>query len=305
MSCFNEGTRLRSASYGAASPSLGEYGVTSKKGTAFEGGFLGIMQDVKRAEIEKRCRRHPLTEVKAACNDTASTRDFAGALSRPGISVIAEIKYASPSRGRICSGPDPEAVSSGYKLGGAAAISVLTEEKYFCGDIAYLNRVRAVVDLPLLRKDFIIDPYQVYESRLAGADALLLIKAMLTAGQLADMIGLAAELGLAALVEIHDAAEMEEALSAGARLIGMNNRDLASLSVDTGRALELIGHYRKIKEERGLVLVAESGYFKHEDIAGLPECGIDAVLIGEALMRAEDKTAAIRNLLGGKSDDQS
>jgi len=263
------------------------------------------MQDVKRAEIAERCRRMPAAEAKAACKDMAPTRDFFGALSRPGISLIAEIKYASPSRGRICNGPAPEEVASGYQQGGVSAISILTEEKYFCGDIAYLNRVRAVVDLPLLRKDFIIDPYQVYESRLAGADALLLIKAMLTSGQLSDLTGLAAELGLAALVEIHDAAEMEETLACNARLIGINNRDLASLSVDTGRALELADCYRKEKEKLGLVLVAESGYFEHKDIADLPERGIDAVLIGEALMRAEDNAAAVRNLLGGKPDDQS
>ncbi|MDD2486494.1 MAG: indole-3-glycerol phosphate synthase TrpC [bacterium] len=306
MSCFNGSTRLclqatarqarlRSTSYGAA----------SKEGTAFEGGFLSIMRKLKEAEIAERCQRYSLTELKAACRDLASSRDFAGALSRPGISIIAELKYASPSKGRICSGPAPEEVAKSYELGGAAAISVLTEEKHFCGDMAYLGRVRAVVNLPLLRKDFIIDPYQVYESRLAGADAVLLIKAMLSVGQLSDLIGLAAELGLAALTEVHDEAEMEEALSADARLIGINNRDLSTLAVDIDRGIELAGRYREKKAGKGLLLIAESGYFRHEDIALLPQQGIDAVLVGEALMRAEDKAVAIGILLGGKSDDQS
>ncbi len=306
MNCLNEDTclrlqatarqaRLRSTSYDAA----------SKKGTAFEGGFLNTMRKLKESEIAERCRRYSLAELRAACRDLAPSRDFAGALSCPGISVIAELKYASPSKGRISSKPVPEEVAKSYELGGAAAISILTEEKYFCGNTAYLGRVRAVVNLPLLRKDFIIDPYQVYESRLAGADALLLIKAMLSVGQLSDLVGLAAELGLAALTEVHDEAEMEEALSADARLIGINNRDLSTLSVDTGKAIKLAGHYREKKDDKGLLLVAESGYFRHEDIAPLPQQGIDAVLVGEALMRAEDQRAAVKNLLRGKLNDQS
>ncbi len=218
-------------------------------------------------------------------------RDFAAAVSGPGVSLIAEHKRRSPSAGVIRDETALEQVVAAYQRGGAAALSVLTEGPNFGGSPEDLRRARAASTLPILRKDFVIDPYQVQESFSLGADAILLIVAALEDPQLAELHDQAGQLGIAALVEVHDQGELERALAIGARLIGINNRDLTTLEVDTGRTFELRG---RIPD--GTLVVAESGFTERRQIDELESAGVDAVLIGEALMRAGDIEAAVRRL---------
>jgi indole-3-glycerol phosphate synthase len=234
-----------------------------------------------RQEVDRR-RTAPLEP-----RDT-EVRDFTAALSRPGLSLIAEHKRRSPSAGVIREELTLEDVVGAYERGGAAAVSVLTEGPNFGGSLEDLRRARAASTLPILRKDFTIDPYQVDESFAAGADAILLIVAALDDPQLAELRHQAAELGLAALVEVHDERELDRALAVGAELVGINNRDLTTLKVDTRRSVELA---KRIPEET--IVVAESGF---SDRAQLEELEVDAVLIGEALMRSADVEAAVRAL---------
>jgi len=205
--------------------------------------------------------------------------------------VIAEIKRRSPSRGEIRSDFDPVACALAYADAGAAAISVLTDERYFGGRLEYLEAVRRVVPLPLLRKDFIIDPYQLDEARAGGADAVLLIAAALTSAELCALRERAAGLGLDALVEVHDSGQLQAALAAGADLIGINNRDLRTFEVDLGVTERLAA---AIPE--GVVAVAESGIFSAGDVERLEAAGARAFLVGEALMREEDIGIALRRL---------
>jgi len=222
-------------------------------------------------------------------------RDFAAALTGEGIRLIAEVKKASPSRGPLATGADPVRTAMTYAESGAAAISVLTEPRYFQGSINYLSRIRNALcnsGVPLLRKDFLTAPYQVYESRVYGADALLLITAILTPEKLKELLDLSHSLGMVCLVEVHNEREIETALAVDARVIGINNRDLTTFEVDIATTARL---RRFIPADR--IVVSESGIKTRGDIANLKKLGVNAVLIGEALMTAPDIRAKIKELL--------
>ncbi|HEU5058545.1 MAG TPA: indole-3-glycerol phosphate synthase TrpC, partial [Kofleriaceae bacterium] len=251
----------------------------------------------KRAEVAAARADRPLAAVEAAARAAGPVRPVAAALRRPAgapVRVLAEIKRASPSAGAIRAGADPAAVAREYAAAGAAAISVLTDERFFDGRLEFLARVRAAVRCPLLRKDFVIDRYQVVEARAAGADAVLLIAAALQPDALADLLAEATRQGLDALVEIHREAEAEVALAAGARLIGVNHRDLATFEIDMGLTARLAPRL-----PADAVLVAESGIKSAADVRRLADAGAHAVLVGEALMRAPSPGAALADLLAG------
>jgi indole-3-glycerol phosphate synthase len=237
-----------------------------------------------RAEVDRR-----RGQALPARED--EVRDFTGALRRTGVSLIAEHKRRSPSAGLIREDLELEEVVVAYERGGAAALSVLTEGPNFGGSLEDLRRARRASSLPILRKDFTVDAYQVHEAHAAGADAILLIVAALGDGQLAELHALATELGLAALVEVHDQDELERALEITPGLVGINNRDLTTLQVDLRRTFEL---RNAIPEE--VTLVAESGFSAPEELAELARARVDAVLMGEKLMRSADIEAAVRAL---------
>jgi len=255
-----------------------------------------ILDDIlerKRQEIaELRSARSPEALARAAQDVVESTRGFAEALtSGPAPRIIAEIKRRSPSRGEIRSPFDPGACAEAYARGGAAAISVLTDEHFFGGHLSLLGKLRGLVDLPLLRKDFIVDAVQVDEARVAGADAVLLIVAALSQDALVSLQRRALGLSLDVLVEVHDEAELERALDSGAKLVGINNRDLRTFETDLAVTERLAP---RIPE--GVVVVAESGIFTRKDVARLQGAGAHAFLIGESLMRQDDLAAALRAL---------
>ncbi len=234
------------------------------------------------------------TGIRGPGEEVAMPRGFARALtSHADIAIIAEAKKGSPSKGLIRPDFDPAAIAESYKKGGARAISVLTDRDFFFGDISYLPLVRRTVDLPVLRKDFIIDPLQIDEARAYGADAILLIAAILEQGQMAEYRLQATELGMDVLVEVHDEEELEKALAAGSTLIGVNNRDLRDFTVDLETTFRL-----KRLLPAGMPLVSESGIRDRVDISRLREEKITAALIGESLMRAADPGAALAALLG-------
>jgi indole-3-glycerol phosphate synthase len=232
-----------------------------------------------------------LGQLVAAAETAPAPRDFRAALAAPGLSVIAEIKRRSPSKGDLNPGLDPALTAKTYAEGGAAALSVLTDADYFGGSPDDLAAARAACDLPVLRKDFTVDPRDVADARIMGADAVLLIVAALTDEELAVFAALASRLGLAALVETHDEAELERALDAGARIVGVNQRNLRSDTFEIDR--DLAARLRD-RIPAGVVAVAESGIRSHEDV---PE-GYDAVLVGESVVTAADPAAAIRQLRG-------
>ncbi len=246
-----------------------------------------------KLELEIRKQNLPLTDLKKMAVAQSPPLDMASALRGDGIRLIAEVKKASPSRGVIRADFAPVDIARTYAVNGASAISVLTEPRYFQGNLSYLGAIReALRNMPLLRKDFIFDPYQVYEARAYGADSILLIVAILTAEKLAELMKLSHELGMSCLVEVHHEAELEIALSSGAMIFGINNRDLTSFNVDittTGRLRPLIPADR--------IVVSESGIKDRSDIAKLKEWQVDAVLIGEALMSAPDIAVRMRELL--------
>jgi len=247
----------------------------------------------KRTELEAAWQREaPEALARRAESEGPALRDFAAAISEgPAPRVIAEVKRRSPSKGLIRPDFEPVACAVAYAEGGAAAISVLTDESFFGGHLDYLGAVRERVDVPLLRKDFVIDAYQVDEARVAGADAVLLIVAALDRDTLAALHARAVSLGLMPLVEVHDEAELEVALGVGARVIGINNRDLKSFETDlavTERLAPRVGE--------GVVVVAESGIFTHADMVRLAESGAHAFLVGESLMREPDVVGALRRL---------
>ncbi|MBA3533906.1 MAG: indole-3-glycerol phosphate synthase TrpC [Ardenticatenales bacterium] len=246
----------------------------------------------KREELPKRKRYVPESDLRAALFLASPTRDFAAALRAPGVSLIAECKKASPSRGLLRNGYDAAALAKEYEANGASAISVLTDAKFFQGKIEDLVAVRTEVQLPVLRKDFIFDPYQLLEARVAGADAVLLIAALLLRNTLRDMRVEAERLGMQALIEVHDEAEVEHALDSGATIIGVNNRDLRYFEVDfgtTGRLRPLIPADR--------LLVAESGINSPEDVRQLAAMGADAMLVGERLVRSKEAGARVWELV--------
>jgi len=237
----------------------------------------------KRQEVEQRKRSTPLSFLEKRIAHREAPLDFALALDGDHTRLIAEVKRSSPSRGVICPNFNPVELAKSYAQGGAAAISVLTEVNYFEGSIDYLAAIREEVRLPLLRKDFIFDPYQVYESRAYGADALLLIVAILSQEQLDELLSLSHSLGLRCLVEVHSRDEVERALLSQAEIIGINNRDLNTFTVDintTHRLLPLIPRQR--------IVVSESGIRSRSDVEKLKEWGVNAVLVGEALVTASD-----------------
>jgi indole-3-glycerol phosphate synthase len=242
-----------------------------------------------RSDLELRKRARPLETIAAA--SARSRPSLRTALAQPGLSLIAEFKRASPSAGPIHPGADITTVTRAYAQGGAAAISVLTEEQNFGGSLEDLRAAAAAVGLPLLRKDFIVDPYQLHEAREAGASAILLIVAALPESELRELHDGAGELGLDALVEVHDGAELEVARRVGASLIGVNNRDLRDFSVDPGRTLELLAAMPP-----DAIVVSESGITSPQDLAALRDAGVHAALIGERLMRDGDPAAALREL---------
>ena len=254
-----------------------------------------------RLEVAQRRRAAPLRELeRAAAARTAAgpPRPFVSALRAPGLSVIAEHKRRSPSAGLIREDLALEAVVGAYERAGAAALSILTEEASFGGSLGDLGRAREASTLPILRKDFIVDEYQVTEALAAGADAILLIVAALDPGTLASLDAQAQSLGLGVLVEVHDERELGVAIELGARVVGINNRDLATLEVDTERTHQLLGLVAP-----GTVVVSESGFRDRSALERLAAAGVDAVLVGEALMRAPDIEAACRELTGAGSID--
>lgn len=248
----------------------------------------------KRTEIEKRRARISLAEFRGRAENSPPVRDFAGAL-RGGehVALIAEIKPASPSRGDIRADADPVKIARVYDQNGASAISVLTDRQFFKGDPNNLKAARVGANVPVLRKDFIIDEYQVYESRALQADAILLIVRLLDDAQLRDYRLLAEALGMAALVEIHDERELDRALASEASIIGINNRNLVDFTLDLGTTERLTRHIPKDK-----IVISESGIFARGDVERAVSAGADAVLVGEALMRAEDMGEKVRELAG-------
>jgi len=247
--------------------------------------------DATRDALKRRQREHPLSELEAQVETGREGRPFAEALSRPGTSLIAEHKRRSPSAGAIREGASCAEIVGAYERGGAAAVSILTEETHFGGSLADLREARAATELPILRKDFTIDPYQLYEAKLAGADAVLLVVGSLDDSTLASLYAQARQLDLDALVEIHDDDELERALELDCDVIGINNRNLEDFSVDIQRTFDLLSDV-----PAGKVVVSESGIHHRDQIDELEQVGVDAVLIGEALMRAPDPETAAREL---------
>lgn len=248
-------------------------------------------------DLEERRRAVPLAELEAAVSSREEPRPFSEALSRPGIAVIAEHKRASPSAGTIRDGATVQEVVGAYERGGAAALSVLTEPHWFRGSLDDVRAARATTDLPVLRKDFVVDPYQVYEAVAAGADAVLLICAALHPDDLAVLLREARGLDLDALVEIHNEEELDVALGAEADLLGINNRDLRDFSVDLQRTFELLADV-----PAGKMVVSESGIATRDQLLELERVGVDAVLVGETLMRAADVEAATAELAGATAE---
>ncbi len=245
----------------------------------------------KVEEIAARKASASAATVIAAAREAPPPRDMLAAVRRETVALIAEIKRASPSRGILLADFDPVALATIYAANGAAAISVLTDERFFGGDLAHLTAVRAAVSVPVLRKDFVLDPYQVYEARAAGADAVLLIVAALDDARLADLHALVTELGMAALVEVNEETELARALALGAPLIGVNNRDLRTFTVDLATTERLAGLLPE-----GVTLVAESGIFTVDDVWRMGAAGAHAVLVGEALVTASDVGERVREL---------
>ncbi len=249
-----------------------------------------------KAELAERQRERPVAELEQLAARRSDWRGLLAALREPGVSVIAEHKRRSPSAGLIREGLGLPDVVRAYERAGAAALSILTEGPNFGGSLADLELARACTALPLLRKDFVVDEYQLLEAVAYGADAVLLIVAALEPAQLTRLLERAVALGLDALVEVHDSRELELAASAGAELIGINNRDLTTLEVDIARTFALLPAMPP-----GATVVAESGFSRPEQVAELAAAGIDGVLIGEALMRSPDIEQACRALTGAEA----
>jgi indole-3-glycerol phosphate synthase len=264
------------------------------------GTILSRIIESRRAEVARRRRIMPETVLRIAAGKADAPRDFAGALVRDEVNVIAEIKKASPSAGVLRREFEPVSLARAFEQAGAAALSVLTEEENFQGALAHLRDARAAVSLPVLRKDFIVDPWQVWEARAANADSFLLIAAALDDAALAGLLNLGRELGMEALVEVHTAEELERVLAAGARILGVNNRNLHTLEVRVETSLELAG---MIPDDR--VAVSESGLRSAEDLRKLSAAGFDAFLIGESLMREPDPGAALKRLIATSVPERS
>jgi indole-3-glycerol phosphate synthase len=261
------------------------------------GTILSRIIESRRTDVARRQRMMPEAMLRIAAGKADAPRDFAGALARKKINVIAEIKKASPSAGVLRREFQPVALAGAFERAGAAALSVLTEEENFQGALAHLRDARAAVSVPVLRKDFIVDPWQVWEARAANADSFLLIAAALDDISFAGLLHLGRELGMEALVEVHTAEELERVLAAGARIVGVNNRNLHTLEVRVETSLELV---EMIPEDR--IAVSESGLRSAEDLRKLQAAGFDAFLIGESLMREANPGAALGRLIGNFPD---
>ncbi|WP_375398293.1 indole-3-glycerol phosphate synthase TrpC [uncultured Sphingomonas sp.] len=257
--------------------------------------ILSRIMETKRAEVAARRATISMSDLAARIGRQSPPRGFRAALdAHPAPALIAEIKKASPSKGVIRTDFDPPAHARAYRAGGAACLSVLTDEQWFLGNDAYLEAARAAVDLPVLRKDFTVDPWQAHEARAIGADAILLIVSALEDHQLAEIEAAAIDCGLDVLVEVHDAGQLDRALRLKSRLIGVNNRDLRDFSVSFQRTYDLVG-----RAPAGCTFVAESGLSTRAELDAMAARGIRCFLVGEALMRAPDIEAATRELLGG------
>jgi indole-3-glycerol phosphate synthase len=246
-----------------------------------------------RKSLARRKSQTPLPEIEKAVSHQAPPRDFAGALIGDRIRLIAEIKRASPSKGLLCANLDATALARTYTQGSAAAISVLTASEYFRGSFADLETVRSQVDLPLLCKDFIVDRYQIHEARAHGADAILLIAAILTQVEMKALLDTAHSLGMAALVEVHNHDELKKALGVSPGIIGINNRNLEDFSVNLETTTKLL-HFIP----SGVVVVSESGIHSRDDVLRLQQAGVNAILVGEALVTSPDPASKIAELLG-------
>jgi indole-3-glycerol phosphate synthase len=258
-------------------------------------GMIEELVEAARAGVERRRAQVPLEDLARRLGERPEQRPFGEALTRPGLSLVAEFKRRSPSAGQIRDGAEPAELARAYEEGGAAALSVLTDERHFGGSLSDLSEARAACELPILQKDFLIDRYQIYEAAVAGADAILLIVAALDDDDLDTFHAEARELDLDCLIEVHRESELERALTVDADLIGINNRNLDDFSVDVQTTFELITDV-----PAGKAVVSESGIADRDTLDELERVGVDAVLIGEALMRADDPAAKVRELTAGE-----
>jgi len=260
------------------------------------GTILDALAAHARERVEEKKRKLPLAELKRQLRDreARSGFPFEAALREPGLSVIAEVKKASPSKGVIAEHFPYLEIAKAYEAAGASCISVLTEPKWFLGDDRYLREIAASVSLPCIRKDFTVDPYFIYEARELGASAVLLICALLGRAELEEYLGIAEELGLSALVEAHDEEEVGRAAEVGARVIGVNNRDLKSFTVNMENSLRL-----RAAAPDNCIFIAESGVRTPDDTRALRTVGVDGILVGEALMRVENKAELLQALRKG------
>lgn len=260
--------------------------------------FLDEVVQRTRADVDARRQEVPLEALQERLEPAPRGRPFSEALIQEGISLIAEMKRSSPSKGPIRPDATVSDIVRAYEAAGASACSVLTEPHWFGGSLDDLREARGACALPLIRKDFIVDPYQLVEARLAGADAVLLIVAALSRDELTSLYDQAGEIGLDCLVEVHDDDEMQTAVDCGVEIIGVNNRNLHTLEVDTDTALRLL-----VDAPAGTIVVAESGITSNDDVQRLEEAGVDAILVGEALMSQDDPAAAVHALLGTRSSE--
>jgi indole-3-glycerol phosphate synthase len=261
---------------------------------------LDELVEATRERVERAKRELPLGELERTASVRGEGRPFAEALSRPGTSLIAEFKRRSPSAGAIREDASVTEIARDYERGGAAALSILTEERHFGGSLDDLREARDASDLPILRKDFTVDPYQLWEAKAAGADAVLLVVGALRPHELGALHGLARDLDLDALIEVHDEEELGLALEVDADVIGINNRNLEDFSVDVKRTFDLLHDV-----PAGKIVVSESGISDRAQIDELEQVGVDAVLIGEVLMRAPDPEAAARELTRSEEPTQA
>jgi indole-3-glycerol phosphate synthase len=265
------------------------------------GTILDKIVDHKRRELIECKQARPLKALETKARAAPPPRETVAALRTPGVSLIAEIKRASPSKGLLHPDLDPAEWARTYVEGGAAAISVLTDQRFFQGSLDDLCLVRQAVDVPVLRKDFVIEPYQVYEARAAGADLILLIVAILCDQDLTTLYRLVRDLGMSALIEVHDERELARALAVGPRIVGINNRDLHTFTVDLGTTERL---QDLVPDD--VVLVSESGVHTRSDVERLAALGADAMLVGESLVKAQDVSAHVGELVNaGKKETRT
>jgi len=259
----------------------------------YTGTVLDQILEARLLEVQHRKRVLPETALKYGVKAATPLRDFSAAIAKPGINILAELKPASPSRGVIRDPFDPVALATSFEAAGAVALSVLTEAEFFRGSLKNLRDARKSIQLPVLRKDFIFDPWQVWETRANDADSFLLIVAVLRQQQLIELIALGRELGMEPMVEVHTSEELTRAIAAGAKIIGVNNRNLRTFEVRVETSLELID---QIPED--CIAVSESGIRSAAELAKLHAAGFDAFLVGSSLMLATDPAAALSELLG-------